>query len=95
MLALHLLKRDEARRWVRLEADRKTSEERDLRIHRCRMCGRIDGTALTGSISGDRWCKSCWALQDRQELDEHAALVVDGKSVAELIAIERRKQATS
>ena len=93
-VALTWMKVAEAGRRVARDADRRATEERDRRIHRCKVCHRIDGSALTDSISGDRWCQRCRDEQARQELDEHAALVVNGKSVSELIAAHRKKAVT-
>jgi hypothetical protein len=94
-VALHLTKLDEAARRAGRADDLAASIEQSRRTHTCALCGLVDATAVTASYVGDnRWCRSCRDVQRQQELAEHAALVVDGKTVEQLVAAARKTQAT-
>ena len=90
-IALTWLKVDEARARVRRADERTASEERSRLTHTCPLCQRVDATAHSDAMLGvTALCQSCLDEWRRQEVSEHAARTVNGKSVAELVAAARR-----
>ena len=68
-VALTWLKTDEAARRVSRDTERRTSQERDQRIHTCKLCGRYDRTANSGNgVTADQWCEPCRDESGRQQV---------------------------
>jgi len=94
-VCLHWLRLDEAARRLARDNERRTSHEQNQRTHTCKLCGRYDPTASTGTVAlADRWCQPCRDELARQDVAEHAGRQVNGKTVADLIAAHRAKATT-
>ena len=92
-VALHAMKVDESARRVAQDRQQRDSDARWRGDHTCPICGRIDRTANSSRIVANVWCEGCRSVDAAQQVAEHAALIVNGKSVGERIS-DYRKQAT-
>jgi hypothetical protein len=89
-VALHAMKVDEAARRVAQAERRRDTDDRYARDHRCAICHRVDPTAHSSYIKS-ALCEPCRDLDAAQRVAEHGALMVNGKTVAELLAAHRKQ----